>query len=73
MGSCTVKQSKIAPVPKVPKINKTLLKFSEWRMQEYLLPEIRGEIFRTKDEKAPFLQLETNPLYLKRRLQVQSI
>ena len=74
MGSCAVKQTKIESILQRVRRNQEFVAFNLAKSnKEYLDPKIRGKIYKIKDEKAPRLHLETNTLYLKHKLQVQSL
>ena len=74
MGSCAVKQAKNESIPQRVRPKQELVAFILARNnKEYLDPKIRGKIYKIKDENAPRLHLDINTLYLKRKLQVQSL
>ena len=74
MGSCAGKQTNLESIFQPVRPNQEFVAYNLARNnKEYLDPKIRGTIFRIKDENAPLLNLETNRLYLKRKLQVQSV
>ena len=74
MGSCVTKQIHIATISRNCNAKQSLITFRITNQNSvYLRPEIREEIFRAKDSKAPILHLEANKVYLKRKIQVQSL
>ena len=74
MGSCAGKQTNLESIFQPVRPNQEFVAYNLARNnKEYLDPKIRGKIYKIKDENAPRLHLDINTLYLKRKLQVQSL